>query len=272
METIKAWIDVAKSDLKSSRLLHENGHYRNSYYLFQQASEKANKAFVLYLESLDENELRKIGHNHINIHVKNIEKSENDASQFLSILKMNPAPFVFSEENYTEYHNNLQKSLQDINEMKNDIINLQPNDLMVMAKNLREIKRLKIRHPEKPNKKYKEALIRYSEWIGGFGTPQALEAKEEMLKVLEDKEQMQQIYDATFKQFYPMYFELYFIQYTFFYTSILTTKHETVTRYPDGTNNPETIYNKKLPVIVKQTVFMNFLEEALNKLENRLSQ
>ena len=38
----KTWIDLALSDLKSSRILHENKQFRTSYFHLQQASEKAN--------------------------------------------------------------------------------------------------------------------------------------------------------------------------------------------------------------------------------------
>ena len=76
--TIKVWIDLSKSDLNSSKILHENGHYRNSYFLFQQTTEKANKAFALISEILTETELKTIQHDQTKIYRKAIVKQEKN--------------------------------------------------------------------------------------------------------------------------------------------------------------------------------------------------
>ena len=47
MEIITTLIKLALSDLKAARILYSEKQFRASYFLFQQASEKATKAFAL---------------------------------------------------------------------------------------------------------------------------------------------------------------------------------------------------------------------------------
>ncbi|WP_293299872.1 HEPN domain-containing protein [Pedobacter sp. UBA4863] len=55
--------DLAMSDLKSAEILFEKKQYRTSIFLFQQASEKACKSFILSQGGNDEEFLRKkFGH------------------------------------------------------------------------------------------------------------------------------------------------------------------------------------------------------------------
>ncbi|MDO1499447.1 HEPN domain-containing protein [Winogradskyella maritima] len=71
MQTIiNTWLNIALNDLESAILLHRNGKYRNSYFLFQQASEKANKAAALFSGDFTEKESRR----HSTINLKSQER------------------------------------------------------------------------------------------------------------------------------------------------------------------------------------------------------
>ena len=57
-KNVSIWIDLSLSDLKSSKLLYDNSQFRTSYFFFQQATEKANKALALLGGLLSETELK----------------------------------------------------------------------------------------------------------------------------------------------------------------------------------------------------------------------
>ena len=63
----------------------------------------------------------------------------------------------------------------------------------------------------------------------------------------------------------------YYISVTLKACAILTLQHVTSTRYPQNGQDPNEIYNKKLPVIKKQLLYMNLLEQAIHRL-NRHSE
>ena len=62
IDNIDVWIKLYLNDLKCARILYEHKEFRNSYYLFQQATEKANKAFTLKFELANEEDIRNMGH------------------------------------------------------------------------------------------------------------------------------------------------------------------------------------------------------------------
>ena len=51
-----------------------------------------------------------------------------------------------------------------------------------------------------------------------------------------------------------------------FACGILTTQHSSLARYPENGKNPLNIYTAKLPLIKKQILFMDLLEDAIKKL------
>lgn len=56
------WIELAIDDLESSRFLYDGNKFRNSYFLYQQSVEKANKAFGLKSGLLTVEDLEKDKH------------------------------------------------------------------------------------------------------------------------------------------------------------------------------------------------------------------
>lgn len=69
---LNSLIEIAKSDLASSKLLFDNGLYLQSTFYLQQGVEKANKAFAIFNEIIKADEIRKLGHDHIELHKKRI--------------------------------------------------------------------------------------------------------------------------------------------------------------------------------------------------------
>src|SRR5258708_8408077 len=66
-EIISMWIKLALSDLKSAKILYTQKQYRTSYFLFQQATEKANKAHALKFKFINEEDFKDIRHDQFKI-------------------------------------------------------------------------------------------------------------------------------------------------------------------------------------------------------------
>lgn len=54
--------------------------------------------------------------------------------------------------------------------------------------------------------------------------------------------------------------------------ALLTIQHSTLTRYPENGKNPFEVYTSKLPLIKKQPLFMNLLEDAIKLLKRHSSE
>ncbi|MBI1783074.1 MAG: HEPN domain-containing protein [Sphingobacteriales bacterium] len=69
---LKSLIQIAKSDLAASNLLFSNGFYLQSTFYLQQGVEKGNKAFAIFNEFIKVDEIKHLGHDHIELHKKGI--------------------------------------------------------------------------------------------------------------------------------------------------------------------------------------------------------
>jgi HEPN domain-containing protein len=234
-EIISIWIKLALSDLKSSRILYSQKQYGTSYFLFQQATEKANKAHALKFKFIKEEDLEDIRHDQFKIdrryNVKKIEELRK-----LILLNNGVSPKLYAKIN------SLTKSISHIDRLRNmDLINISNRNLNYLYKeiNIMEIP-FDIQFPE-----IKEIFkTRNKELKKGYS--------------------------------YGLSLLLYMQDFSFIYFSIkvcalLTIKYSSLTRYPENGLNPLKIYTSKLPLIKKQFLFMNLLEQAIHKL-NKLDE
>ncbi len=269
--TVKIWLEIALSDLKSASLLYDNEHYRTSYFFFQQASEKANKALALLNGKLSKKEFDDIKHDQLKIYKKTIVKQENEIKKFIEII--NPLPKVLNHEilsksNITEYSQSLKDSTSFIDSLKNyDLVNIAISDLVYLLAQLKEIKETKINVPNDYEKIFETKMLGITDWIGNLKTHEAINVKEDLLNFIVNKEQTKQFYDIIKKQIFPMMIDLVFINLTFYVCAIITIQHSSLTRYAENDINPDNIYIKQLPIIVKQDAFMDMLYEAICKLD-----
>jgi hypothetical protein len=129
----------------------------------------------------------------------------------------------------------LTKSLSTLDSLKNqDLVNLSSNDL---------------------NSLYKELIV----------LQQPFHKKYPQIKELKNKIESKDGY--LLGMFLVEWSrEFYFIKLVISACGILTVQHSTSTRYPENEKNPINIYTSKLPLIKKQPLFMNLLEEAIKKI------
>jgi len=269
--TIKIWLDISKSDLISSQILYKNGKYRNSYFLFQQAAEKANKAFALHCEILTEKELLKIQHDQTKIYRKTLVKQEKSIAETIELLKPFKDPNdlkIFSLQQFSNQHTELKKSISFIDSLRNcDLVNFTTKDLNASLKQIKGIRDFKIKLPKDFNNIMESQMLAMGEWIGQFDIDKAKSSKKEIQDFLRNKDESKRFFELLKTTIYPLIFELMFINLTLYICAILTVQHSSLSRYPSDGINPESIYLKKLPIVRKQPEFMKLLMEVITRME-----
>ena len=271
MNEVIKWIDIAKSDIKSSKILLENGCYSQSYFYFQQATEKANKASWMLDGSLKESQLKSIGHNQFKPLRKNLI-SQKDNIDYLKLLEskldfISENPFL-KQVDVEEYKENLEVSIKSIDKLKNqDLFDFDESELDEILEMLEELKTSKLELQEGFSEKIKSLLIDYATWLKKFNSEQTNSEADELFQLLDNDEKFQD-YLKMIEQLLASMEVLIYTSYTFYFCSILTIQHSNSTRYPqelDG-KSPLQVYNRSLEIIKKQHKFLNYLDDALDRL------
>jgi HEPN domain-containing protein len=269
-ETVKIWIDLSRSDLKSSKLLYDNGHYRTSYFFFQQAAEKANKAFAHFSGVLSDKEIRDTQHDQLKIYRKTMVKQEGEIKTLINALKPYPKVanhIVLQQAYFADYQQTLLQGFNVIDSLRNfDLVNIPTKDLTILLEQLNKVENTKLNFPRDFEVVLKKQMFGVAEWIGQFETQEAIDAKIEFCKYMDSVDNEKEFNNLIVKQMLPLLFDLTFVNLTLLFCAIITVQHSTLTRYPDDGINPDTIYTKRLPLVKKQIEFMNLLDKALLKI------
>jgi HEPN domain-containing protein len=269
MELANLLIEISQSDLEASRVLHSNGLHSQSYFQFQQAVEKANKAWGLFNNIITEDELYKLQHDQLKIYRKSIVSEEKKIKDLIKTLEPHPKlhthPFI-EEKKFGDYTNSLNEGLRFIDSLRNvDLVEISASDLNVLIRELKKIENTKIKLPRNYSDKLKKEFEKLIDWIGNFNTPQAFQRQKELRVLLYDKDKYQELCDVLPKILQVM-IDSIFIHYTFYFCAIITIQHSSLTRYPDEDKvSPLDIYDSKLPLVKKQQIFMDLFDKALIK-------
>lgn len=271
------WIKIALGDLGSSRTLYEAGHYRTSYFLFQQASEKANKAFALYANFATEEELSKIGHDQFKLYRREFVKIESELKELVERVRALPPAARDHEMMGLDTIEAVQSSQLEIIRLidglrQKDLVNFSAVELNQLLKLLIPLHRPDIRLPRNPPLEMKAIILKIADWEDNFQTPKAINAKKEIEEWANDPVKSKELYAVMIKML-RVTVDFSFIFFSLCCCAVLTIQHSSLARYPADGKDPLKIYTSKLPLIKKQILFMDLLEEALKKLQklNKLS-
>src|SRR5438105_4959000 len=83
-------LKVAKTDAKASRILYENHLHPQSYFYFQQATEKATKAFFLLCDMTDPKRSFNTRHNLFKLHSITLAEAGKDHKLASDLLRAMP--------------------------------------------------------------------------------------------------------------------------------------------------------------------------------------
>jgi HEPN domain-containing protein len=262
------WIDIALSDLQSSKILYVSKEYRTSYFQFQQASEKANKSLALFGLDMNAEDLKRLSHNQIKIYKKPLIDQQNKIQKILETFELFPKvknhpltqTFRFQEA---------ERILEKANTYVNDLLgkkslDITTKEIHTMLDELYELEDQKFTIPQKLDLQFIETMRTSIDWIGHFEIPEAHALQRELQDFFDNEKNIQMVYDwlKIMMQFNKTFS---FILASFTTCAYFTTKHNESTRYPIDGNNPLKIYTKKLPMIRDQEEIMDVLERALKK-------
>lgn len=266
-ETVKIWTDISLSDLNSSRLLYENRHYRTSYFLFQQASEKMNKALALLGGEFTEKELRNFSHDQLRIYKETSLKQDIKINRLLSLFEQHPKISnhkIVEEKKFIGLHNSLKDGVNFITGLKEyDLVNISTKDLNLILKQLTRLKNIQLEIPIDFESAFKTTMLDVADWIGQFGTEKAISDKANLEKLISDEKQSNQLYDLMINSIFPLLIDLVFVNMTLYMCAMITIQHSSLTRYSEENINPDLIYTKRLPIVKKQKEFMDLLNEVI---------
>ena len=272
---ILVWLDIAISDLASCKHLYSIKQYRTSYFLFQQAVEKANKAFALF-GGQSENDVFKAGHDQFEIYKKGIRKSQAIVGRLLTMLDAFPKAKdhdFFHQLKLPEFVKRVEDSVMQIGNMKNiDLVNIPTLQIHELLDALYEVEELITDHI--PNSMFNDMPSFFNDaasWVQEFNPTYAKELQKEYRDFIEDKENIKMLQQGM-RNIIRLSFKLDFIGKTFFVCSIFTIQHSSRTRYPRAGENPLETYNKRLPLVQQQAEIMEVFENAVRRFKRIINR
>tara|TARA_R110002012_G_scaffold60459_1_gene158274 strand:+ start:4438 stop:5313 length:876 start_codon:yes stop_codon:yes gene_type:complete len=268
---VNTWLNIAYKDLESAIILHQKGHFRNSYFLFQQASEKANKAAALFSSDFTEKEVEEASHNQFKIPRKIMVQKQEKMKAAIGLLELYPIPKdlePFSNDGFAKYYRSISDGVRVIDSLKNyDLVNFTLEDLDSYLELLKGLKTIEYQFPENSNSTLRSQMQAMAKYIGQFGTEDASKTEKEIMELLADEKKSDIYFQNLMRHYFQIQLDSIFIDYTFYFCALLTIQHSSLTRYPKNGINPESIYINELPIVQKQLDFMELLKEAILRLQ-----
>lgn len=266
-------LKVAKSDVAASEILYENRLFSQSYFYFQQATEKATKALILFLEMSSAKETFNVRHNIFKLHKTHFFKAKEENEKALNIVKTLPffeTSGLIKSKEIKEQLNNSEELLSFFDSMKEfDLINIPTKDIHLF---LEKIKSLDLKRNRIPADLEKWIEIFFMPFISEMESHDSILAKY-MAKEMKAAFESEEIGDLIRGHFADVIESFVHIMYSYavlYFSGYLTIQHSSISRYPD-TNNPKRsplrIYNKKLSVVKYQSLFLQHLKKAIIMIE-----
>lgn len=269
----KELLKIAKADVNASSLLYNQKLYPQSYFYFQQATEKATKSYFLFLEIIDKKIAFDVRHNLFKLHKKVLLQAQETNKQAMDFTGMYPFLQVagLDRERLVKKHNSIQDDLILFDKLKDyDLINISSKNIKVFLDNLESLNVKVVKMPEDLSqsiKNYFRLLIDDIKMHNSEGAIQMAKALEDSLT---DPEWTEFIH-VHFKEIIRTVLDSIFIYATIFFTSFLTVQHSSISRYPNNENpeiTPLKIYSRKLPLVKWQPDFLENLKRAITLIEH----
>ena len=241
---IESLIQLSSEELAIAKSLYKKGNYHKSLFLFQQSVEKAYKAVGLDSKSIVLTDLRKIGHDYVellkltfrgmssntrikiidgNADILNVEPPNNEEEIYSAIMQSARADFFNLKEE------EIQELLNILSTYKKNI-----SSADAMLNNLLFIKDVAVSS-------------------GKLNNEQLMELQSLKISDMDKKDQKKLIQYQTYSLNLQM-------------LGLMTSPHSEQTRYPLSTNNyqcPTKIYTIDFPLIKHQPQLMKIAGEAI---------
>ncbi len=257
---------IAKSDIKASNYLYNKRFYSQSFFSFQQAAEKANKAFGLLDQLIGEDGLKKVSHQSAKVQRNAVRQKKLEVEELIYAYTKNPMLNTITPFKDLDINGYYQK-LNDIQTLfdkryNEEIINIPLITLNDILYTLYEINDSKFKMPQEFKDSFKSKMLEYAD---GFGKLGKIKGKDEIYEVMKDDDQVKLLCEYLIKYFEEL-FQIQKIHTVIFVCAFITSHHCEAARYPNKGKDPLKTYTKKLPVVKLQPEFMDLLENAIKKI------
>lgn len=266
-------LKVAKSDVKASEVLYENRLFSQSYFYFQQATEKATKALVLFLEMSNAKETFNVRHDVFKLHKANFLKAIEEKQKALDLVIALPffeTSGMIETKKIKEQLDNSAESINLFDKMREfDLINIPANDIILFLNNIESLQLKSLRMPADLEKRIDDLFMPFINKMELHDSKAARYMANEMKAALISKE-FGDFIREHFADVIKSFVHIMYAQAVLYFSGYLTIQHSSVSRYPhtdDPKKNPLNIYNKKLPIVKYQPVFLRHLKKALKIIE-----
>lgn len=259
---INSWIEIAIKDLEVSELLYKNKMYSNSFYHFQQASEKSLKAYLFLNNTFKkEKDAKNVSHFMLEPFKKSIKENQENISKGIEL----GLDVLFDNSLINSYTEDLKKSL-DFLPKKNEVYEYSGKILEQILTILEEFKTYKIKFQEIPVNVVKEKI---NSWFDNFSkfNPIELEVVRHQFNVFIDSEEQYINFLTNYKNETQRNLKEYYFVLILYYSNLISHNHNNLTRYPDSEFNPLKYYNLKRPLIKKLPEFIKLLKSSLIHLK-----
>jgi len=261
---IRSWIDIAIEDLEVSRILYENKKYSNSFYHFQQASEKGLKAYAFMVKTYtSEKDANHTGHYTLKVFID----SANERQKEIAFLKDYEFEKIIGSENLDDYSNNLESGLNSLPK-RTEIFEYSNEILDEILKTITELNEYNFEF----SNDFKEYLIDktdlFFDLVYKLNPEKAEEARKDFKDFIKDENQLNDLIESTKERFKNTLTENYYVL-MLYYSNLISHNHNNKSRYPEIDFNPLEYYNLNSPVIQKLPEFSRYLGSA-EKLKQRL--
>ncbi|HLP13825.1 MAG TPA: HEPN domain-containing protein [Flavobacteriales bacterium] len=260
-------LNIALNDIKSANALYAKRLYAQSYFSFQQAAEKANKAYGLFSGIITEAELKEdIRHNQLKIYRKGIIKEKSEIEQLRQMLANRPDVAkhdLMKTEQIEKYFNQLNEGLKFHDSAKQvDLLNCAENELLAYLEMIEELYNVRIRRSKETDSVIDSIIALNKDFADKFYSESAKNELYEGLKQENKADLYSTMYMVTNAQLKTV-----FINYTFYFCALITIRHNNLARYPDGGLNPLAFYTKKNMCVKYQPDFVWYLEKGVLALK-----
>lgn len=261
-EYIDSWIEIAVKDLEVSKILFENKLYSNSFYHFQQASEKGLKAYAFMVKAYtSENDANKTGHYTLKFFVD----SANERQKEIAFLKDYDLDKIIGSESLDEYSNNLKSDL-NVLPQKKEIFEYSNEILIEILKILFELKEYDFEFPIE----FKEYLIDKMDFFFDkfykLNPEKIEEARKDFKEFIKNENQLNELIEGTKEHFKNSLLENCYVL-ILYYSNLISHNHNNKSRYPELDFNPLEYYNLNCPIIQKLPEFAQYLNSTLLQLK-----
>jgi hypothetical protein len=258
----QSWIDIAIVDLEVSRILYENKKYSNSFYHFQQASEKGLKAYAFICKTYtSEKDANNTGHYTLKVFID----SANERQKEIALLKDYEFEKIIGSENLNNYSNNLESGLNSLPK-KTEIFEYSNEILDEILKTISEFSEYNFEFPNGFKEHFLEKMDLVFDLIYKVNPEKADETRKEFNDLIKVDKQLNEFIENT-KEHLNNTMIVYYYVLILYYSNLISHYHNNKTRYPEIDFNPLEYYNLSCPIIQKLPEISQYLNSTLLQLK-----